>query len=123
MRRGIVAVVLLVALAACGGGGGDGGSSNAPVKAGARKITVNAQNYKFQPSTLDVSAGENVAIVLRSKDSRHDFTVEGKGLVVDVAGGKTAAGGLRLAKPGKYTFYCSIPGHRSAGMVGTITVS
>jgi uncharacterized cupredoxin-like copper-binding protein len=26
------------------------------------------------------------------------------------------------APPGTYTFYCAIPGHRQAGMVGTITV-
>lgn len=127
MRRGITVVALLVTLAACGGGGGGGGGSggaeNAPVKAGAHKVTVDARNYEFDPSKLDLSAGEDVAIVLHSEDQRHDFTVEGKGLVVDVSGGKTASGGLRFAKAGTYTFYCSIPGHRAAGMVGTITVS
>jgi plastocyanin len=37
-----------------------------------------------------------------------------------VGGSKTVT--LPL-KAGTYTFYCSVPGHRQAGMEGTLTVS
>jgi len=36
--------------------------------------------------------------------------------------GATRTLSLKL-KPGKYTFYCSVPGHRQAGMEGTLNVS
>jgi nitrite reductase (NO-forming) len=124
MRKVVAfAVVIVTSLAACGGGGGGSSSGNAPVKKGAREIDVTAQNYSFTPSSLDVTSSENVAVVLHSKDQTHDFAIQGKGVIVEVDGGKTAKGGFQLTKPGKYTFYCSIPGHRAAGMVGSITVT
>jgi plastocyanin len=129
MRRLAASCAALVfLLVACGGGGGGAGgggsgSGNAAVAPGAREIKVSARSYAFAPKTLDVQAGEDVAIVLHSLDQIHDFTIEGKGLIVTVDGGKTAKGGFRLAKPGTYTFFCSIPGHRAAGMEGTITAT
>jgi plastocyanin len=124
-RNATTSIVLVFLLVACGGSGGGGGSGsgNAKVAPGAREIAVSARSYAFAPKNIGVQAGEDIAIVLRSQDQAHDFTIEGKGLVVAVDGGKTAKGGFRLTKPGKYTFYCSITGHRAAGMEGTITVS
>ncbi len=37
-----------------------------------------------------------------------------------IAKGKTSVS-AELA-PGTYTFYCTVPGHREAGMEGTLTV-
>ena len=36
--------------------------------------------------------------------------------------GKTKRGGLRIDEPGTYQSWCSITGHRAAGMKGTIVV-
>ncbi len=93
-----------------------------------RVINVSARSYKFTPSKLRVTKGESVTIALKSTDALHDFVVTGPGnsnrVVVSPTGpGQTKRGTLRIAKPGTYQFYCSLPGHRAAGMRGTITVS
>ncbi|MET0627280.1 MAG: plastocyanin/azurin family copper-binding protein, partial [Acidimicrobiia bacterium] len=68
-----------------------------------------------------------VTIALKSVDGPHDFVVNGSGFankkIVTVKPGKAATGKLVLPKPGKYQFYCSLPGHRAAGMRGTITAT
>ena len=54
----------------------------------------------------------------------HDVSIEGGG--VDEQGREVTDGGtstvLATLKPGSYTFYCSVPGHRQAGMEGRLTV-
>lgn len=96
---------------------------NARVVKGAREIGVDATSFEFTPNELAVSARENVTIVLHSADILHDFVVKGHGHVVSAKRNKTARGGLKIDKPGTYRFWCSVSGHRSAGMRGTIIVS
>jgi plastocyanin len=119
-----VAFALLIG--GCGGGGGGGGDDqkNAKVASGARVIHVDGRSYEFDPSDITIKTGEDIAIELKSEDSFHDFVVEGTndaGYVVGTTA--TAKGGLRIDKPGEYTFYCDVPGHRTGGMEGTIRVT
>ncbi|MEX0651445.1 MAG: plastocyanin/azurin family copper-binding protein, partial [Actinomycetota bacterium] len=52
----------------------------------------------------------------------HDITIEEANMmVVLVAPGETGSATLNI-EPGDYTFYCSISGHREAGMEGTVTI-
>jgi uncharacterized cupredoxin-like copper-binding protein len=56
----------------------------------------------------------------------HNVTVESSSGTI-VGKTPTFAGGsktltLSSLKPGTYKFFCSVPGHRQAGMEGTLTV-
>ncbi len=91
-------------------------------KAGVVSVT-GTDGLAFEPAALSVAAGE-VTIELASQPATpHTFTIEelGDREVVRADGGQTASGTIEL-EPGTYTFYCSIPGHRPAGMEGTLTV-
>ncbi len=129
MRR--IATALLIAcagtlVAACGshsmGSMHSSESDNAPVVKGAREIAVRAKSFEFTPKRLAVGVGEAVTIELTSTDIEHDVTVEGIGHVVHAGGDQTEQGGLKIDQAGTYEFYCSISGHRAAGMEGTIVV-
>ena len=54
----------------------------------------------------------------------HNIAVEGNG--VSEAGQIVKDGGVSKVnvdlKAGKYQFFCTVPGHRQAGMEGTLTV-
>ena len=101
-------------------GGTHRGSSD--VAAGAREIEVVASSFEFAPDEISVSAGEDIAIVLTSTDIVHDFTIDELDAHVSAEPGETDAGGFPAQEPGTYTFYCSVEGHRDAGMEGTLTV-
>jgi plastocyanin len=115
-----VAGVLSLGLAACGGGG----DSTASEDVEADVEVTGTDSLKFEPTELEAEAG-TVAIGLTSGSSvEHNVVIEGAGddPVVEAAAGQTAVGTVDL-EAGDYTFYCSIPGHRTAGMEGTLTVS
>jgi uncharacterized cupredoxin-like copper-binding protein len=67
-----------------------------------------------------------VSITFTNKSAlEHNLTVESSGGTVVGATPTFEGGSKTLAvtlKAGTYKFYCSVPGHRQAGMEGTITV-
>jgi len=120
MRKASLVPMLLIGaltLAGCDGSEPDAESAEGPVE------VVGTDGLAFDPAELTVGSGE-VTIELTSEPAApHTFTIEELGDVEVVAadGGETATGTVEL-EPGTYTYYCSIPGHREAGMEGTLTV-
>jgi cytochrome c oxidase subunit 2 len=99
-----------------------GHDESSPVADGAREVEVTASSLRFDPDEITVTAGEDVAIVLTSSDLLHDFTIDGLDVHVAADVDETVEGGLRADEPGEYTYYCTVPGHREAGMEGTLIV-
>jgi plastocyanin len=80
-------------------------------------------NLRYDPSTATVPPGV-VEIDLVDGGGSHTLNFEDPklaGFQLEVPAGQHA-GKVDLA-PGEYGFYCAIPGHRAAGMVGTLTVA
>ncbi|MCE7883865.1 MAG: hypothetical protein DYH08_08405 [Actinobacteria bacterium ATB1] len=130
---GTAAAVLLALtiLSACGGDSGGMGSMGghmhgeeaSDVAAGAREVEVTADSFEFSPPRIEATAGEDLAIVLTSEDSMHDFVIDELDAHVVAQRGETAKGGVNGLEPGTYTYYCSVSGHRNAGMEGKLVVS
>ena len=93
-----------------------------PVAEGARRIDVNATSFAYDPDEITVDTGEDVAIVLTSDDLLHDFVIDELDVHVAADRDETAEGGLRADTAGEDTYYCTVAGHREAGMEGTLVV-
>jgi plastocyanin len=135
----VLAVVALSALglAACGGGGDNNNdttaaatpATTAPAGGGGGSTvdisTPSGSTLAFDQKDATAKAG-TVTIDFDNKQSlSHDVKVEdssGQELGgTDLVSSGTANATVDL-QPGTYTFFCSVPGHREAGMEGTLTV-
>jgi plastocyanin len=102
-----------------------GGNPNVnPPGAVKGKVTVEAlSTLKFDSDAFDAPAGKvqfNYTGATGHTLAIQDPKFDGFLLTTDAGGPKT---GSVLLTPGKYTLYCTVPGHEAAGMKATLTVS
>jgi nitrite reductase (NO-forming) len=103
------------------------GSSNQPTLAAASSlptnISITASEFKFSPTNIQVPVGQKVTLTLQNTGVvEHDVTVSSAGFSLQARAGQTTTGDFTFDKPGVFDFFCSIPGHKDAGMKGTLTV-
>jgi plastocyanin len=79
----------------------------------------------FDAKQLAAKAGIVTIAFTNASPVEHNLTVAAGSAVAGAT--PTFTGGVRTLtvklKPGTYTFYCTVPGHRQAGMEGTLKVT
>jgi plastocyanin len=80
----------------------------------------------FTKKTLTAKAGKITITFTNDSPLGHNFTLQQGANGPVIAATPTFQGGTKTLtvdlKAGTYTYYCSVPGHRAAGMQGTLTV-
>jgi plastocyanin len=98
------------------------GEPTAPAEQAAQQ-TVTMIDIAFDPKDITIAANTDVAINLVNNGvAVHNFVIDELGVNSgDYSPGQTGSVTINAA-PGTYTYYCSVPGHKEAGMIGTLTV-
>jgi glucose/arabinose dehydrogenase/uncharacterized cupredoxin-like copper-binding protein len=88
----------------------------------ATETIVEMVDIAFNPTSLTIPADTDVTVSLPNTGAAlHNFSIDELGIDVDVAAGDTGSATIN-APAGDYEFYCNVPGHKEAGMLGTLTV-
>lgn len=84
---------------------------------------ITTPGFHFDRTTLEAKVGETVAFRFDNPHAApHSFDIDALNVHVPVAAGKSGLVLFKPTQPGTYTFYCQVPGHRAAGMEGTLIV-
>jgi plastocyanin len=75
----------------------------------------------FVTNQAQGTPGQITVKMTNKSGTPHDIVIDGKGKGQVVQGGGTSQFAAAFTA-GTYTFYCSVPGHRAAGMVGKLVV-
>jgi uncharacterized cupredoxin-like copper-binding protein len=108
------------------------------------QLSVALQEFEFDPPTVEITSGELVEIAIENRGTiEHDFSIrriagdeayridgeppatsrrDDQDVHVPLLPGGSGTLRLLATEPGEYELYCSVSGHRRAGMRTTLTV-
>jgi plastocyanin len=139
------AMLLAIGLAACGGSSSSKSTSSSAASSPSTSTSASSSSggggggstlseaadpsgqLKFTKSSLAAKAGKVTITFTNMASLGHNMTIQQGSSGPVVGATPTFQGGSKTLtvnlKPGTYTFFCSVPGHRQAGMVGTLKVT
>ena len=100
--------------------GSPGAGGEAGDVATSDQFTVESHDIFFVPTEIEVPSDTEVTILLPNLGaSPHNFSIDELDVSVDIAPGETKEVTIN-APEGEYEYYCNVPGHKEAGMVGAL---
>ncbi len=107
-----------VLLSACGGGG------TATPTPEPLEIKMDASEFRFDPNTITAKVGQPVRVLVTNTGAlEHTFTINDLGVDEPTPIGQTITVEFTPTKSGTFELICTVPGHKEAGMVGTVVVN
>lgn len=89
----------------------------------ASTATLTAKDTTFVETGLTSTSGQVLGLYVTNRDAyAHAFDVDSLGIHVPLPPASTTFVAVRPTAAGTLEFYCAVPGHREAGMVGSIAV-
>jgi plastocyanin len=117
VKHASVLAALIVAALLVGACGEDDGGSGA---ASGDSVELVAQDFSFDPTTLDLPAGEEVTVTLTNEgEAEHSFTVEDLDVETEAEGGESAEVSFTAPEEGAVEFHCK---YHPDQMTGEISV-
>ncbi|HEX5146314.1 MAG TPA: c-type cytochrome [Conexibacter sp.] len=106
------------------------GASQTTATARGGKLQIDANpngQLAYEVSSATATAGQLTIDSRNAASTPHDIAIQQGDSGPVLATGRTVSnGGVSTVsvnlRPGRYTFFCTLPGHRQAGMHGTLTV-
>ena len=115
----VLGVGVGLTLAGCGGDDDDNADATSAASGSEQTVNVEATDaLRFDPDQLTATAGVIHIVQENTGATTHTFVIDGQDFKLT----NDDSGDIELAA-GDYVFYCDVPGHRAAGMEGTLTVS
>ncbi len=125
-RRIPLLVAALVSLLVAGCGGATATKHGSVVTSTLRQAADPSGQLRFVKRSLHATAGKVKVVFDNASPVPHNLSIQWGRNGPVVAATQIFRGGSRSLtvdlKPGRYTFYCNVPGHRAVGMQGTLTV-
>lgn len=96
-----------------------------PPMSGSTEISLEARDLIFEPTELYVAASSQPSVIHFTNKGAliHRFHIDELGIDVEAQPGETVDIEIPAGtSAGIYTFYCNVPGHKEAGMSGTLVI-